>query len=272
VRMKLPNWIKNFGSVEPDMTVTEESFLRHWREWAFRALAFLIITMTIVSLAESFHGLYEWFALHGVGGNWGYVAPVAIDFAMIIGELAIFTALTGKWHWKKRLVPWSAVFLGFSASVAGNIGHVYAQHPLPWDLTALVFPVSAAFGILIGFSVLKSLARERSDKARQSRLTMTAEVIGKESIYPMISNDGLRELEEEQYRVPVPRLEAPNPYGLDALIPPRAVEPVATTVLPAQGPNTTTTWSELDPKDARLRGADLNVKLRNTGQQPVLVD
>lgn len=248
--MKTPDWIKKFGSVEPDMTVTEESFLRHWREWAFRALALLIVVMTIVSLAESFHGLYEWFASHGVGGNWGYVAPIAIDFAMIIGELAIFTALTGKWHWKKRLVPWSAVFLGFTASVAGNIGHVYAQHPLPWDLTALVFPVSAAFGILIGFSVLKSLAREKSDKARQSRYTLTAEVIPNEV---QLSPSARADLENK---------------GIDALIPPIAV-PAASPALPAPG-STTTTWTELDPKDGKLRDADLRMRLRQTGQQEVI--
>src|ERR1700761_4124238 len=195
--MKLPSWISNFGSTEPDVTVTEESFLKNWREWAFRILAFLIIIMTFVSLSESFHGLYEWFSLHGVGGNWGYIAPVAIDFAMIIGELAIFTALTGRWHWKKRIVPWSSVFLGFGASVAGNIGHVYAHHPLPWDLTALVFPVAAAFGILIGFSVLKSLAKEKSDKSIQARLSVTAEVIGRDSLgneYEPITGDMTRAL------------------------------------------------------------------------------
>ncbi len=257
MHMKLPDFIKRFGSVEPDMTVTEESFLRRWREWAFRALALLIVMMTVVSLSESFHGLYEWFVLHGVGGNWGYIAPIAIDFAMIIGELAIFTALTGKWHWKKRLVPWSAVFLGFSASVAGNIGHVYAHHPLPWDLTALVFPVAAAFGILIGFSVLKSLARERSDKARQVRYDMTAEVIPNKPDKAALHPDQVNK-------------------GIDALIPPvpaieRPAEQVAYAAAPVPG-STQTTWTEIDPRDARLRGADLNVKLRNTGQQPVLVD
>ncbi len=269
--MKLPNWIRNFGSTEPDLTVTEESFLRHWREWAFRILALLIVVATIVGLAESFHGLYEWFVLHGVGGNWGYIAPIAVDFFTIIGELAIFTALTGRWHWHKRLLPWASVILGFGASVAGNVGHVAANHPIPWDLTALTFPLAAAFGILIGFSVLKSLARERSDKARQSRLTMTAEVIGKEA-YPMISTEGLKELEEEQFRVPVPRLEAPKPFGLDALIPPRADETAALPASPGQGSNTTTTWTELDPKDGKLRDADLRVRLRNTGQQPILAD
>jgi hypothetical protein len=251
VRMKLPNWIKNFGSTEPDVSLTEENFLRHWREWAFRILALLIVVATVVGLAESFHGLYEWFVLHGVGGNWGYIAPIAVDFFTIIGELAIFTALTGRWHWKKRILPWASVLLGFGASVAGNVGHVAANHPIPWDLTALTFPLAAAFGILIGFSVLKSLARERSDKARQSRLTLTAEVIP-----PVTALHRDQELK-----------------GIDALIPPPvAIEPVASFASPVQGSNTTTTWTELDPKDGKLRDADLRVRLRNTGQQPVLAD
>jgi hypothetical protein len=250
--MKLPNWIKNFGSVEPDPTVTEESFLRNWRTWAFRTLALLIVVMTVVSLAESFHGLYEWFVSHGVGGDWGYIAPIAIDFMMVIGELAIFTALTGRWELRKRLAPWGVVLLGFGASVAGNVGHVYAQHPLPWDLTALVFPVSAALGILIGFSVLKSLAREKSDRARQARYELSAEVLvnkpDKAALHPDMVNK-----------------------GIDALIPPVAAIPAASAVQPAPA-SMQTQWTELDPKDARLRGADLNVKVRNTGQQPILVD
>lgn len=265
--MKLPNWISNFGKTE-DPDLTEESFLSGWRIWAFRILAVLIVAATAVGLTESFDGLYIWFSTHGVTGIWADFAPLAIDTFSVIGELAIFTALTGHWHWKKRLVPWGSVLLGFGASVGGNVGRVAASHPLTWDLTALVFPVSGAFGILIGFSVLKSLAKEKADLALQKRLMMKAEIIAPDL---MTGTEGLKELEEVASQEKTPGIEAPKLKGLDALIPPREAQmPPATVPVSEDGANTLTEWRGLPEGAQRLRRADLQTTVRNTGQFPVV--
>lgn len=257
--MKTPEWIKNFGKVE-EVSVTEESFLRHWRTWAFRILALLIVVATITGLVESYHGLYEWFYLHGSGGDLAYAAPIAIDFFTVIGELAIFTAITGGWSFRKRLIPWVSVLIGFGGSVAGNIGRVEAHHPWTWDLTAMVFPMAAAFGILIGFSVLKSLAKEVADKSYKSGMFRVDSMA--------VSKEGLKEVEEEAFRAKVPSLEAPQLKGLDALIPPRAAFPPAPVPVAEDGGNTTTEWRGLPDGAHKLRRPDFQTQVRNTGSFP----
>jgi hypothetical protein len=235
-KMKLPNsitWIRKARLQEdPEKELTEFSFLSVHRTWAFRLLAVIVVAATIAGQVESFNGLYNWFSTHGVTGFWADFAPLMVDSFTVIGELAIFGALTAPrhWHWRKRFMPWMSVILGLGASVAGNVGDK-SGHPLSWQLTAMIPPLAGAFGIMIGFSVLKSLAGEKAQtvaiKASSQRLAaLKAEVIPQ----TMISVEGLRELEEEPFRVATTPLEAPKPKGIDVLIPPvpRAdpIEPV----------------------------------------------
>jgi hypothetical protein len=102
--------------------------------------------------------------------------------------------------------------------------------------------LAGAFGILIGFSVLKSLAAEKAQtsaiRASALRLaSISAEIIpdkpDKASL--MVSTEGLQELEEEPFRVHVPPIEAPKLRGIDHLIPPVPTPLEASEPVPVEG-------------------------------------
>ncbi len=263
---RITNWIKRPRVSTPEVVQTEDNFLSGFRVWAFRLLAAVTVIATIAGQTESFNGLYNWFSAHGITGFWADFAPLMVDSFTVIGELAIFVALTGHWHWKKRVLPWFSVIVGLASSVAGNVGDK-AGHPVSWQLTAMIPPLAGALGIMIGFSVLKSLAKEVADTSySKSLVSVTAEVIPNAAVSP----EGLKELEQEEFEVKVPPLEAPKLKGIDALIPPREM-PDARVPVAEDGANTQTEWRSGFPDGAqKLRQADMNVRLRNTGQFPVV--
>lgn len=209
--MKLPasiTWRRNPKEPDLDGELLEFSFLSTHRKWAFRLLAVIVVIATIAGLSESFNGLYIWFSTHGITGFWADFAPLLLDSFTVIGELAIFGALTAPrhWHWRKRFLPWVGVILGLGGSVAGNVGDK-AGHPLSWQLTAMIPPLAGAFGIMIGFSVLKSLAGEKAETAMRKKTIIQ---VSAERIEPV-------------------ELEAPVVHrGIDVLIPPvpQVIEPV----------------------------------------------
>lgn len=255
---RVTTWINRPKIESPEVITTEDSFLARYRSWAFWALAAVVVVATIAGQTESFNGLYNWFATHGITGFWADFAPLMVDSFTVIGELAIFVALTGHWAWKKRFLPWFSVIVGLAASVAGNVGDK-AGHPISWQLTATAPPIAGALGIMIGFSVLKSLAKEVADKEyRKSLIKVTAEVV--EST-PTVQEVSLPTVE-------VPVLPKPELKGLDALIPPRL--PDATVPVPEDGANTVTEWRGLPDGAQRLRRADLQTTVRNTGSFPVV--
>jgi hypothetical protein len=214
-KMKLPNsitWIRKPKEPDLDEELLEFSFLSNHRKWAFRLLAVIVVIATVAGLSESFNGLYIWFSTHGITGFWADFAPLLLDSFTVIGELAIFGALTAPrhWHWRKRFLPWVGIILGLGGSVAGNVGDK-AGHPLSWQLTAMIPPLAGAFGIMIGFSVLKSLAGEKAETLIRKRAT--AIKVSAERIEPV-------------------ELEKPTVNrGIDVLIPPvpeaaQSIEPV----------------------------------------------
>jgi hypothetical protein len=255
---RVTNWVNRPKIDTPEVTVNEDTFLARYRSWAFWALAVVVVVATVAGQTESFNGLYNWFANHGITGFWADFAPLMVDSFTVIGELAIFVALTGHWVWKKRFLPWSSVVLGLAASVAGNVGDK-AGHPVSWQLTAMIPPLAGALGIMIGFSVLKSLAKEVADKEyRKNLVKVTAEIVEDIPVLPEVT-------------VEVPVVEAPKLKGLDALIPPRASElPPATVPVAEDGANTVTEWRGLPDGAQRLRRADLQTTVRSTGQFPAV--
>lgn len=247
---RIQSWINRPKVKTPEVVQTEDNFLARYRTWAFWALAIVVVVATIAGQTESFNGLYNWFANHGITGFWADFAPLMVDSFTVIGELAIFVALTGHWAWKKRFLPWSSVILGLAASVAGNVGDK-AGHPVSWQLTAMIPPLAGALGIMIGFSVLKSLAKEVADQSyRESLIKVTAEVL------------------ESTPTVEVPEVEAPKLRGIDALIPPRM--PDATVPVAEDGANTVTEWRGLPDNAHKLRRPDFQTTVRNTGQFPAV--
>lgn len=254
---RIQAWINRPKVTTPEVSQTEDSFLSGFRTWALRLLATVTVVATIAGQTESFNGLYNWFATHGITGFWADFAPLMVDSFTVIGELAIFVALTGHWHWKKRVLPWLSVVVGLAASVAGNVGDK-AGHPISWQLTATIPPLAGALGIMIGFSVLKSLAKEVADKSyAKSLVSVTAEVLE--------STPTVQEIPEPTVEVPV--IEKPELKGLDALIPPRGVQlPPATVPVAEDGANTVTEWRGLPDGAQKLRRPDFQTQIRNTGQ------
>jgi hypothetical protein len=226
--MNLTSWL----SGEKDAT-TETEFLDPYVRAALWFLALIVIVATVTGQVESFNGLYIWFATHHVTGIWADFAPLAVDSFTVIGELAIFAGIARRWDVTSRILPWVSAIIGICASIAANVGDKVQYHNVPTDITGAIFPVAGAFGIIIGLGVLKRVAK---DIALKNTLAREAEMMPA-SI--MISSEGLRELQNEQFEVPVKPLEAPKrldpiepaasptatsaepPYGLDVLIPPR---------------------------------------------------
>lgn len=259
---RITSWINRPKIVTPEVAQTEENFLSGFRTWAFRLLAAVIIVATIASQTESFDGLYNWFATHGITGFWADFAPLMVDSFTVIGELAIFVALTGHWQWQKRVLPWASVILGLAASVAGNVGDK-AGHPVSWQLTAMIPPLAGALGIMIGFSVLKSLASEVADRSyRESLIKVTAEVLSE----PTVESVAISAPE------PTPTVEvSPKLRGLDALIPPRGVQlPPATVPVSEDGANTVTEFRGFPDGAQKLRRPDFQTTVRNTGTFPAV--
>lgn len=208
--------------VEKDLVATEFSFLQRPRKWALWGLSGIVVAATTAGLTESYNGLYNWFTTHGVGGGWGTAAPLMVDSFTIIGELAIFVAITGLWEIRTRVWPWISIALGLGASIAGNVGDK-VNHPVSWQLTAAIPPLAGAFGIFLGLSVLKRYSKEVADRAFAA------------SVVPGV-------VESAERPVPV--------RGIDALIPPR---PVFSEPVPGAGIESGRTATEVSREFARSR-------------------
>ena len=232
--------------------IGEEEFLGKYVTWALWVLAIIVCAATVTGLIESYNGLYVWFAMHGIAGFWADWAPLMVDSFTVIGELAIFSGISRHWEWKSRVLPWASALIGIGASVAGNVGDKIG-HPLSWELTAAIPPLAGAFGIVVGLGVLKRVAKDHAKKqaakeeARpmilkeidgeqyqvpedqpyptiESALNYAKNVYGKDPLSLYVSPEGLKEVEQEPYQVPVQPYEAPVLKGLDALIPQEPAE------------------------------------------------
>jgi hypothetical protein len=128
--------------------------LRVPRRGALAAIAVLVAAASAVSFAESYRGLYDWAAEHGLTGPWAVIWPLQVDVFIAVGELALFVALADAWARRSRLGAWAVTLAGLAVSVAGNVGHV-TGHTVADRATAAVPPLAAASALAVGLGVLK---------------------------------------------------------------------------------------------------------------------
>jgi uncharacterized protein DUF2637 len=140
--------------------VPPQGALRVFRGAALWAIASLITAASAASFAESYRGLFEWAARHGLSGFWAAAFPLQVDVFIAVGELVLFIALVDQWRTRQRGAAWLVTIAGLAVSVAGNIGHV-AGHSLTVRATAAVPPLAAASALAVGLGVLKRVVEKR---------------------------------------------------------------------------------------------------------------
>jgi hypothetical protein len=129
--------------------------LARWRACALRAVAGLIAFATVVSLARSATGLYDWALHHGWPWWSAWSLPAMIDVFIVVGELALFVGMVDRWRARWRAMGWVSVAAGWAVSVAGNAGHAGWGVPVADLVTYGIPPTAAAGALLIGLGVLK---------------------------------------------------------------------------------------------------------------------
>lgn len=60
--------------------------LRVPRRAALAAIAVLVAAASVVSFAESYRGLYDWAAGHGLAGPWAVIWPLQVDVFIAVGS------------------------------------------------------------------------------------------------------------------------------------------------------------------------------------------
>lgn len=134
------------------------------RRAALYAIGVIAILASINALAHSYAGLYDWAVHHRLGGWQAMSWPAEIDVFLAVGELALYVAYLDGWPARRRVWPWATALTGLAVSVAGNIGHIQAEHGHPVILTdrvtAATSPFAAFAGLAIGLLVLKMTRRQ----------------------------------------------------------------------------------------------------------------
>jgi hypothetical protein len=136
------------------------AILARSRTLALWVIAALIAAASLVSFAESYRGLYDWAARHGLHGLWAVIWPLQVDVFIAVGELALFVALAFAWDARSRAAAWLVTLAGLAVSVAGNVGHVTSHAPAV-RATAAIPPVAAASALAVGLGVLKRVVEHR---------------------------------------------------------------------------------------------------------------
>jgi len=128
--------------------------LRGPRRAAVAVIAAVLAAASLVALAESYRGLYDWARGHGLPGGGAAVWPLQVDTFLVVVELALFVALVDRWPVRARMPAWAVTLAGLAVSVAGNVGHVHG-HDVLIRATAAVPPLAAASALAVGLGVLK---------------------------------------------------------------------------------------------------------------------
>jgi hypothetical protein len=165
----LRHWLTRPDPAVPDPGTGREpalsGLLGACRRAALAAIAILAVASCLVSFGESYRGLYEWAARHGVTGVWVIIWPLQVDTFVAIGELTLVVALADRWRLRWRAGAWAVTAAGLAVSVAGNIGHV-AGHSVTNRGTAAIPPLAAAGAMAVGLGVLKRVMQARTAAAR----------------------------------------------------------------------------------------------------------
>ncbi len=143
---------------EPAAVPELAGVLGAFRSAALWAIAVLTATADGAAFTESYRGLFEWAEHHNFTGFWAAAFPAQVDTFIMIGELALFVAMVGRWERRDRLAAWAVALLGLAVSVAGNVGHIAARD-LQSRGTAAVAPLAAFAALWLGLSVLKRVLK-----------------------------------------------------------------------------------------------------------------
>lgn len=121
-------------------------------------IACIVFVASAASFTESYHGLLDWALHHDVHGGWALAWPLQIDVFIVIGEAALFVAMTSRWP-GSRWPFWSVAVFGLAVSVGGNVGHIAGLTVTPTDrATAAVPPLAAFASLAVGMAVLKRVS------------------------------------------------------------------------------------------------------------------
>jgi hypothetical protein len=152
-----------------------KGILRGPRRLALAVIALVLAAASVVALAESYRGLYDWSRGHGLPGLWAAIWPLQVDTFLVVGELALFVAVVDRWPARARIPAWAVTLAGLAVSVAGNVGHVHG-HELLIRATAAVPPLAAASALAVGLGVLKRVVEHhhKATTAPASKATRKA--------------------------------------------------------------------------------------------------
>lgn len=136
-------------------------------------MAVAVVAVTIDGFAQSYAGLYGWAIEHGLTGWKAMSFPLLVDAFILIGELGLFAlALEGhrvtkdkRLSWVDLAVPVGIAVVGWSVSLAFNVGHV--DHELSDQLTAAVPPVASMVGLFVLLRTLHRLIGRTSTSTDQ---------------------------------------------------------------------------------------------------------
>jgi hypothetical protein len=125
-------------------------------------MAVAVVGVTLDGFAQSWAGLYGWAIEHGLNEWKALSFPLLVDAFILIGELGLFVlALEGhrvvkgkRLSWVDLAVPAGVAVVGWSVSLAFNVGHVDGD--LSDQVTAAVPPVASMIGL---FVLLRTLHR-----------------------------------------------------------------------------------------------------------------
>lgn len=112
-----------------------------------------VIIATVDGFAQSWAGLYGWGVEAGLADWKAMSFPGLVDLFILVGELGVLLlALEGhklrkSWlSWTDLALPATIAAVGWSASLAFNIGHVHGWKP---QVTAAVPPIASMLGLLV---------------------------------------------------------------------------------------------------------------------------
>ena len=210
----------------------DEDFLAPYVTFALWAIAIIVCIATVTGLVESYNGLYIWFATHQITGIWADIAPLAVDTFAVLGELGIFVAISRKWDWKARMIPWGSAALGICSSVAANVGDKVHFHSIPTDLTAAIFPIAGALGLVLGLGILKRVAQDHTEKVAKRKAEAGIVSFTPEQVAEQLMKDNqelARKLQEAESVKVIDISPDTSPdkdrRGIDVLIPPQTTIP-----------------------------------------------
>ena len=165
------------------------SILRGPRRVALAIIALVLAAASVVALAESYRGLYDWAKGHGLPGGWAAVWPLMVDTFLVVGELSLFVALVDRWPARARIPAWAITGAGLAVSVAGNVGHVHG-HDVLVRATAAVPPVAAAAALAVGLGVLKRVVERHHEATSEATSEAAPEAATEATPRPALKASG----------------------------------------------------------------------------------